>query len=95
MSQPGTDQHEGSVSVRKDPRHTGAAVNLPVESLNHIVGPDPSPVFGGKVTVGQCFPNTVLYFLSRLFQLHFPQLSNHGFSLFTSSLLTLLSVDGF
>ena len=43
MAQPGTDQHESGVSVRKTTHHTSAATDLPVESLNDIVGADTSP----------------------------------------------------
>ena len=53
MSQPGTDQHEGRVAVREAAYHTGAAADLPVQPLNDIVGSDASPVFAGKIAVGE------------------------------------------
>ena len=40
--------------------HPGAAADLPVEPLNHVVCADASPVFAGKVAVSQRFLNTVL-----------------------------------
>ena len=60
MAQSGTDQHQRRVTIRESSHHTGAAANLTVESFNYIVGPDPSPVLRGKITVGQRFFNTVL-----------------------------------
>ena len=32
MAQPGTDQHEGGIAVRKTPHHASAAADLPVYS---------------------------------------------------------------
>ena len=61
MAQPGADQHEGGVAVLETAHHTGAAADLPVESLNYIVGPNASPVFAGKIAVSQCFLDAVLY----------------------------------
>ena len=59
MAQPGTDQHEGRVTIRKCPHHTGTAADLPVQPLNHIVGADPGPVLIGEIAVSQRFLNTV------------------------------------
>ena len=67
MAQPGADQHQCRISIRKCPHHTGAAADLPVESLDNIVGADPSPVFGRKIEVGQCLVNAVFYLLGSLF----------------------------
>ena len=53
MAQPGTDQHQGRVAVREGPHHTGAAADLPVQPLNHIIGANPRPVLIGKIAVGQ------------------------------------------
>ena len=36
MAQPGTDQHEGGVSVRETAHHTGAAADFPVKPFNDI-----------------------------------------------------------
>ena len=47
MAQPGTDQHQGRVSVREAAHHTGAAADLPVESFNDVIGTDASPVLAG------------------------------------------------
>ena len=41
MTQPGTDQHKGGVSIWETPYHTGTAANLPVQSLNNVVGVTP------------------------------------------------------
>ena len=53
MAQPGTDQHEGRVAVRKAAYHTSAAADLSVQPLNDIVGADTGPVLTGKIAVGQ------------------------------------------
>ena len=45
MAQPGTDQHQSGVAVREAAHHTGAAADLPVQSLNDIIGSDTGPVF--------------------------------------------------
>ena len=39
--------------------HTGAAADLPVQPLNHIVGADASPVFAGEIAVSQRLLNTI------------------------------------
>lgn len=93
MAQPGVDQHEGGVSVRKRAHHTGPAADLPVQSLNHIVGADPDSMFIGKITVSQRFPNTIFHLLGCLLQLHFSQLSNHSFGFFIGCLFALLGMD--
>ena len=36
IAQPGTDQHEGRVTRREVAHHTGAAANLPVQSLDAL-----------------------------------------------------------
>ena len=51
MAQPCTDQHKGRVTIREAAHHTGAAADLPVQSLNHIIGADASPVLAGKIAV--------------------------------------------
>lgn len=54
MAQSGTEQHEGRVAVQEAAHPTtGAATNLPVESLGDIIGTDTSPVFTGKIAVAQ------------------------------------------
>ena len=95
MAQAGADQHKGRITVRESAHHTSAATDLPVKSLNDIIGADPSPMLGGKVTVGQCFLNAVLYLFSGLLQLHSPQLGNHSPGLFSGRFLALLGVDCF
>ena len=47
MAQPGTDQHQRRVAVRKGAYHPGAAADLPVQSFYHIVGSDLRPVLTG------------------------------------------------
>ena len=70
MAQPGTDQHEGRVAIREAAHHTGAAADLPVQPFNDVVGADTSPMFAGKIAVGQRFLNAILYLLGCFFQLH-------------------------
>ncbi len=67
MAQPGTYQHEGRVPVRETAHYTSAAAYLPVQPLNDVVGANTSPVFAGKIAVGQRFLNTVLNFLAASF----------------------------
>ena len=93
MAQPGANQHEGRVAIREGPHHTGPSADLPVQSLNHIVGADPGPVLIGKITVSQRFLNTVIHLLGGLLQLHFPQPGHHDFGLFTGSLFAFLGMD--
>ena len=93
MAQPGTDQHEGRVTVRETAHHPGAAVDLPGEPLNDIVGADASPVFAGKIAVGKSLLNAILHFFSGLSQLHGAQFIHHSLSLFPGSFLALLGVD--
>ena len=78
MAQPGTDQHEGRVTVRETAHHPGAAVDLPGEPLNDIVGADASPVFAGKIAVGKSLLNAILHFFSGLSQLHGAQFIHHS-----------------
>ena len=61
MSQLGTDQHQGRVSVRERPHHTGPAADLPVQPFNHIAGADPCPMLIGEITVSQRFLDVVLH----------------------------------
>ncbi len=72
---------------------SGAAADLPVEPFNDIVGADTSPVFAGKVAIGQSLLNTSFYLLRSLAQLHFPQLGHHGLSFLTGCFFALLGVD--
>ena len=65
MAQPGTDQHEGRVTVREGPHHTGASADLPVQPLNHIVGADPGPVLIGEI-LSYYNVTPVGYLLSRI-----------------------------
>ena len=58
IAQPGTDKHERRIAVRETANHMGAAADLPVQSLNDIVGTDTGPVLAGKIAVRQRF----LYF---------------------------------
>ena len=51
MTQPGADQHQSGVAIGECPHHTRPAADLPVQSLDHIVGADPRPVLAGKVAV--------------------------------------------
>lgn len=69
MTQPGTNQHKGRVAVHKTARHTSTTADLAVQSLNDIVGADASPVFIGKLAVGQCLLNAIFYLLAASFTL--------------------------
>ena len=93
MAQPGTDQHQGRVAVREAANHTGTAADLSVQSLNHIIGTDTSPVLTGEIAVGQRFLNAIFHLLGGLFQLHGAQFLHHGLRLFPGGFLALLSMD--
>ena len=43
MAQSGADQHEGGVAVRETAHHASAAADLPVESLNDVIGTETIP----------------------------------------------------
>ena len=70
MAQPGTDQHESGIAVRKTTHHTSPATDLPVQPFNDIIGADTSSVFAGKIAVIQRFVNSILHLLGCFFQLH-------------------------
>ena len=53
VAQPCTDQHQGRVPIRERPYHAGPAADLAVQSLDHVVGADASPVLAGKIAVSQ------------------------------------------
>ena len=89
MVQPGANQHKSRVPVWEGPDYTRTAAEIPVETLNHIVGSDPGPVLIGEVTVCQRLINTVFHLLSRLFQLHRFQFGNYGLGLFVDGPLAL------
>ena len=93
MAQPGTDQHKGRVAVREAAHHTGAAADLSVQPLNHIIGTDTGPVLTGKITLGQRFLNAILYLFSSFFQLHGAQFLHHSLGLFPGGFLAFLSMD--
>ena len=56
MAEPGTDQHQSRIAIREAAHYSGAAADLPVEPFHDIVGADTSPVFAGKVAIGQRRP---------------------------------------
>ena len=51
MAKPRADQHQGGVAIGECPHHAGAAADLPVQPLNHIVGADARPMLAGKIAV--------------------------------------------
>ena len=51
VAEPGADQHQGGISIRKRSHHAGPAADFPVQPLDHVVGADAGPVFAGKVTI--------------------------------------------
>ena len=67
MAEPGADQHQGRISVRERPHHTGAPTDLTVQPFDHIVGTDARPMLAGKVAVGQRLLNAVLDLLAASF----------------------------
>ena len=93
VAKSGAGQHQGGVAVRECPHHAGAAADLPVQPLDHVVGTDARPVLAGKITVGQRFLNAVLDLLGGLLQFHGAQLGNNGFRLLAGRFLALLGVD--
>ena len=93
MAQPGTNQHQGGVSIREAAHYPSTAANLPVQPLNDIVGADACPVFAGKIAVGKRFLNVILHFLGGLFQLYTTQLLHHSVGFLTGSFLALPGVD--
>ena len=93
MAEPGADQHQGRVPVRKCSDHPCPAADLTVQPLDHVVGADARPVLAGKVTIGQCLLNAVLDLLGGLLQLHGAQLGDHGLRLLAGRLFALLGVD--
>ena len=87
------DQHQGGVSVRERPHHAGAAADLTVQPLDHIVGTDARPVFAGEIALGQRFLNAILDLLCGLLQLHGAQLGNDSLRLLAGRFFALLGVD--
>ena len=73
--------------------HPGTAADLPIEPLNNMVGTDASPVFAGKITVGQRLLNPIFYLPGGLFLLHETRFLHHGFGLLPSSFLALVGMD--
>lgn len=69
MAQPGTDQHQSRVAVWATTHELGTATDLSIQSFNNIVGVDASPVFAGKIAVGQGFFDAILHLLGNLLQL--------------------------
>ena len=65
MSEPCTDQHQSRIAIREAAHYSGAAADLPVEAFHDIVGADTSPVFAGKVAIGQRLFNAVLGTIGR------------------------------
>ena len=93
MAKPCADQHQGGVAIGECPHHAGAAADLPVQPLDHVVGADARPVFAGKIAVGQRLLNAVLDLFGGLLQFHGAQLGDYGLRLLAGCLFTLLGVD--
>ena len=77
----------GRTSLRETSHHTGAAADLPVQSLNDIVGTDASPVFAGKIAVGKRLLNAIFHLLSGLLQLMERSSSTTAFAFSLAALL--------
>ena len=60
MPQPGADQHQSGITIRKAPDHSGSPPDLAIDPLKRIVGPQLGPVLGGKIHVVESFVNTSL-----------------------------------
>ena len=93
MAEPGADQHQGGISVRECPYHPRSSADLPVQSLDHVVGADAGPVFAWEIAVGQRLLDAVLDLLGSLLQLHGAQLGNDSLRLLAGRLFALLGVD--
>lgn len=93
MAQPGTDQHEGGVSVRETAHHTGAAADFPVKPFNDIIGADARPVFAGKIAVGKRLFDAIFYLLGGFFQFHGTKFLYNCFRLLPGGFFALLSMD--
>ena len=63
-AQSSTGQHEGGVTVRETAYHTSAAANIPVQSLEKIVGADASPVSIGEIAISKSLSNASSTFLA-------------------------------
>ena len=87
MAQSGAYQHEGRIAIQKTTHHSGTSANLPVQSLNNVVGADASPMFCRKIAVGKRFFSAILHLPGNFFQLHGPQFINNRFGFFSGSFL--------
>ena len=70
MVQPSTDQHESGITIWETPHSTSAAAYLLVQTFNEIIGADASPVFTGKIGVGQRLFNAIFHLRGGFFQIH-------------------------
>ena len=95
MTQPGTDKHEGRITVWESPHHASATADLPVKTFNHIVGADARPVLIGESSVSKCFLQPILYLFRRLGQFHFTQSGHYVPRLRLGGGSALLGMDCF
>lgn len=51
MAESSTNQHKGRAALGEGAHHMSMAANLPVETLDHIVGSDPSPMLVVELAV--------------------------------------------
>ena len=72
----------------------GYGADLPVQPLDHLVGADESPVFIGKITVGQGFLNAIVHLLVSLLPFHGTEFLHRSFGLLSGGFLALLGMDG-
>ena len=93
VTEPGADQHQGGIAIRKCAHHAGSAADLTVQPLNHVVGANARPMLTRKVAVGQRLFNAVLDLLGGLLQFHGAQLGDHSLCLLAGRFFTLLGVD--
>lgn len=58
MTQSGTYQHQGTLSVGKGTDRLCPAFNLTIKPFNGVVGPDSASVPGRKISIGKGFLHT-------------------------------------
>ena len=90
ISQPCTDQHQGTVSVRKCSDSSCPSFNFAVDSFQHVVCADSGPMLAGEIHKGKSFLYAVINLLRGLAQLHFPEFFRNLPCLFPGCLFTFL-----
>ncbi len=94
MPQSGTYQHQGALSIRESPYRLRPALYLPVEPFDGIVGPDPCPVLGRKVHVGEGLLYAILHLFCCCAEFHLLQFFCYLGGFLPGGFLALLGMDG-